>query len=525
MAAHGEPDELLTLAQAARLLGVSDRYLRRVATETAARRAEQAAAIAAGHSPPELPTTYLTASHDGEEKHWRVARGEVERFALERKVPAAVVGYDLTFSAPKSVSILWARADAAGQARILAAIDKAVAVGMDYIQEQAAWVGRGKDHRRAQGLVAADYVHATSRALDPQLHHHVVVANMAESPAGNVMALDGRPFYRPRQDGGLPGRRRAAPRAVARPWAWQWEQVERGLADVAGVSGAAITEMSRRSTEIDEYTAQLGLDSVAARQVATFATRAPKDHAVDPEALRPAWHRRLDAAGFDAAAAADCYGRQAAPLLVTEEDRATLFRTLGGARGVTETASTFDRRDVIQFVAEWSGDRLDATQIADLADEWLTTENVVTLDAATREGRTADVIRLADGRVVSSVAGDALYTTREVLRHRGPPVRHLRAGPPRRRRCRPRGHRGGRAGPAHPASTTSSWRWCAPSPARATGSSACSAPPAPARPPRWRRRCGPGRTPATSPSAPRCRAPTPRSWATAPASRPAPWPA
>jgi conjugative relaxase-like TrwC/TraI family protein len=413
-AAHGEPDELLTLAQAATQLGVSDRYLRRVAAETAARRSEQAAAIAAGQPPPELPTTYLTASHDGDGKHWRVARGEVERFALERKVPAAVVGYDLTFSAPKSVSILWARADAAGQAQILTAIDKAVAVGMDYIQEQAAWVGRGKHHRVAQGLVAADYVHATSRSLDPQLHHHVVVANMAESPAGNVMALDGRPFFAHAKTAGYLAAAELR-HELASTMGVEWEEVERGLADVAGVSEAAIAEMSKRSNEIDEYAEQVGLDSVAARQVATFATRAAKDHAVDPEALRPAWKRRLDEAGFDARAVAACYGRQAAPLLVTEDDRDKLFRRLGGERGVTEMASTFDRRDVLQFVAEWSGDRLDAAQIADLADEWIATEAVVTLHAANREGRTADVIRLADGRAVSSVAGEALYTTRQVL--------------------------------------------------------------------------------------------------------------
>jgi len=414
VAAHGEPDELLTLPQAATLLGVSDRYLRRVATETAARRAEQAAAIAAGQSPPELGTTYLTASHDGDGKHWRVTRGEVERFALERKVPAAVVGYDLTFSAPKSVSILWARADAAGRAQILAAIDKAVAVGMDYIQEQAAWVGRGRNHRRAQGLVAADYVHATSRALDPQLHHHVVVANMAESPAGNVTALDGRPFFAHAKTAGYLAAAELR-HELASTMGVEWEAVERGLADVAGVSESAIAEMSKRSNEIDSYTEAMALDSVAARQVATFATRAAKDHAVDPDALRPAWKRRLDEAGFDARAAAGCYGRQAAPLLVTEEDRDKLFRRLGGERGVTEMASTFDRRDVLQFVAEWSGDRLDAAQIADLADEWITTEAVVTLHAANREGRTADVIRLGDGRVVSAVAGEALYTTRQIL--------------------------------------------------------------------------------------------------------------
>ena len=151
------------------------------------------------------------------------------------------------------MSILWARADAAGQAKILAAIDKAVAVGMDYIGEQAAWVGRGKYHRRAQGLVAADYVHATSRALDPQVHHHVVVANMAESPAGNVMALDGRPFFAHAKTAGYLAAAELR-HELASTMGVAWEAVERGLADVAGVSEAAIAEMSKRSNEIDSYT-------------------------------------------------------------------------------------------------------------------------------------------------------------------------------------------------------------------------------------------------------------------------------
>jgi conjugative relaxase-like TrwC/TraI family protein len=414
VAPQGEPDELLTLAQAATLLGVTDRYLRKVVADTVAHRAAVAEAAAGGEPPPEPQSTYLIASRDDDGKHWRVSRAEVERFAIERKIPAAVVGYDLTFSVPKSVSILWARADAFGEAKILAAIDKAVAVGMGYIEEQAAWVGRGKNRRRAPGLVAADYVHATSRALDPQLHHHVVVANMAESPSGAVVALDGRPLYAHVKTAGYLAAAHLR-HELASTIGVEWDTVERGLADVAGVGSTAISEMSKRSEEINEYAEQLGLDSPAARQAANFATRAAKDHAVDPEALRPSWHRRLDAAGFDARAAAACYGRQAAPMLVTDEDRDKLFRRLGGERGVTEMASTFDRRDVLQFVAEWSGDRLDAAQIADLADEWLTTEAVVTVNDARREGRTADVIRLADGRVISSVAGEALYTTREIL--------------------------------------------------------------------------------------------------------------
>ncbi len=236
VAAHGDPDELLSLPKAGALLGVSDRYLRRLATETASHHAEQARAVAAGQSPPESPSTYLIASQEAGGSRWQVTRAEVERFALERKVPAAVVGYDLTFSAPKSVSILWARADTAGQAGIVAAIDKAVAVGMAYMQEQAAWVGRGNNRSRAPGLVAADYVHATSRALDPQLHHHVVVANMAERPDGAIRALDGRPLYAHAKTAGYLAAAELR-HELSSSMGVAWEDVERGLADVAGVGG------------------------------------------------------------------------------------------------------------------------------------------------------------------------------------------------------------------------------------------------------------------------------------------------
>ena len=285
---------------------------------------------------------------------------------------------------------------------------------MAYIEEHGAWVGRGSSRRPATGIVAAGYVHATSRALDPQLHWHVVVANMAESLTGAVLAVDGRALYAHAKTAGYLAAAQLR-HELASSLGVEWEPVERGLADVAGVGGAAISEMSKRSEEIDELTGVLGVDSLAARQAAAYATRAAKERAVDPEALRPAWHQRLDAVGFDARSAAACYGRQAAPLLVTADDRASLFATLAGGYGVTEMASTFDRRDVVQFVAQWAGDRLDAAGICDLADQWLTTDAVVTLDAGRREGRTADVIRLGDGRVVTAVGDEALYTTRQVL--------------------------------------------------------------------------------------------------------------
>ena len=164
-------------------------------TRPATLRAGQAKATAAGETPPDTPSTFLDASHDDGGKHWTVTRGEVERFAAEPQATgrgrrlrphllrAEVGQHPVGPGRP------------AQQAQIVAAIERAVAAGMAYLEEHAAWVGRGKSRRRAKGIVAAAYLHDTSRALDPQLHFHVVVANMAEGPDGKVRTLDGRPFY------------------------------------------------------------------------------------------------------------------------------------------------------------------------------------------------------------------------------------------------------------------------------------------------------------------------------------------
>jgi len=415
VARGGDLDELLTLPQAAGICGVSPRYLRRLVARTAEVRVEQARQLAAGEVPGVLPVAHLDAVQSGCNAHWKVSRAEVARFVAERKAPVAVVGYDLTFSVQKSVSVLWATADPARQAQILAAVDAAVAAGVAYLEDHAAYVrvtgaGDGVGRQKAGGIIAASYLHATSRALDPQLHRHVVVANMAQRADGAVRALDGRAFYAHARTAGHLADAELRTQ-LTRRLGVEWDAVERGVADVAGVPESAMAEMSRRAADIDAAAGSLGLATASGRQVAAYATRAPKAYAVDPEALRLDWHERLAGVGFDLADAASCYERQAAPALVTKEDRAELATHLGSARGITEMTSVFDRRDVIQAVSQWAGDRLGATEICDIADEWLTTEVVVSLDAGLRDGRSGDVIRRSDGRAVSAVADESLYTT------------------------------------------------------------------------------------------------------------------
>src|SRR5205823_452243 len=108
-------------------------------------------------------------------------------------------GYDLTFSAPKSVSLLYGLGSATVSAEVVAAHEAAVDAALGYLEREAAVVRRGTDgvHQlAARGLIAAAFRHRTSRAGDPQLHTHVLVANAAQGPDGRFGALDGRLLYR-----------------------------------------------------------------------------------------------------------------------------------------------------------------------------------------------------------------------------------------------------------------------------------------------------------------------------------------
>jgi len=103
-----------------------------------------------------------------------------------------VRGFDVTASAPKSVSVLWALGDEGVQRAVLDAHDTAV-------RELAGWIEAHADTRYriggevavvdAEGIVAAAFRQHTSRALDPQLHTHLVIANRVKSPDGRWLAL------------------------------------------------------------------------------------------------------------------------------------------------------------------------------------------------------------------------------------------------------------------------------------------------------------------------------------------------
>jgi hypothetical protein len=115
----------------------------------------------------------------------------------------AVAGFDLTFSVPKSVSVLWGVSDAATQERIAEAHHGAVADVIAFLEREVAATRAGysdSDGAVAQvsvaGVAAVAYDHFDSRAGDPQLHTHVVVSNKVQTVMdGRWRSLDGRPVF------------------------------------------------------------------------------------------------------------------------------------------------------------------------------------------------------------------------------------------------------------------------------------------------------------------------------------------
>ena len=124
------------------------------------------------------------------------ASGDELRRAL---ASGAVAGFDLTFRAPKSVSVLFGIADEAIVGKIRAAHQAAVGEALGYLEREACRARRGHGGEtvvEGRGFVAAAFEHRSSRAGDPLLHTHVVIANVTQGPDGRWTALDGRLLYR-----------------------------------------------------------------------------------------------------------------------------------------------------------------------------------------------------------------------------------------------------------------------------------------------------------------------------------------
>jgi conjugative relaxase-like TrwC/TraI family protein len=329
-----------------------------------------------------------------------------------RKVP----GFDHTFRAPKSVSLLWALGDRTTAAEVTAAHDAAVDAAIGYLQRAAGCTRRGAGGAETlpvDGFVAAAFRHRTSRANDPLLHTHVLVANLARTTDDGIWrTLDSRKLFAHAKTTGVLYQAHLR-YELTRRLGVAWQPVVNGVADIDGVDRQLIETFSRRRTQIIELMAARGESSAAAAQTATLATRQAKGERRSEAELREGWTHRARQAGVRP-------GWHEPLLEQTSWERpelAGLWHRLVVEEGLTETSSTFGRREVLQQLAGQLPAGAPVEHVEQAADAFLTHGSDLLVSLWPTRGQLAgvDVIRRADGRVVPAEVDERRYTTRGLL--------------------------------------------------------------------------------------------------------------
>ena len=314
--------------------------------------------------------------------------GERFHVARNRRVP----GWDLTFRAPKSVSVLWALGEPDVAVGVAAAHNAAVARAVRYMEDQACWTRTGRNgvHRvEADGFVAAGFRHRTSRDRDPLLHTHVLVANSVRAADGRWRTIDAKGLYDHARTGGFVYQVELR-HELTRRLGVAWGPVTNGLADIEGVDAGLMRMFSKRREWIEERMADWGVVSAKGAQVATLDTRQAKSERGESFGeQRGRWREEAITAGYYPVNL-EVVRSDHAPdhdLPAVDADASTAaFELLSSPSGLTRHDSTFDRRDVIQSLAAALPVGVTADLVEELADTYLDRSEIRSVGQLDRTG-------------------------------------------------------------------------------------------------------------------------------------------
>jgi conjugative relaxase-like TrwC/TraI family protein len=300
-----------------------------------------------------------------------------EPLGLRQVEGGPVPGFDLTFSAPKSVSLTWALGGHPVAAEVKAAHASAVEAGLAYLQREACWTRRGAGGQhflKGNGFLATGYVHRSSRAGDPQLHTHVLVAN-ATFAEGRWTRLYHPAIYHYAKTASYIYEAHLR-NELTQLLGVRWSEVKNGLAEIEGFDPDHLRAFSTRRQQILEAAGEGA--SARARQIATLETRQAKDTDLSTESLRDLWRKKAEEIGLT---------RESIRAALGQERQAPEGRVSVAEVEVALTAhrSHFDRREAIQAVADCLPAGAPEEEVAELADAYLARPEVVRI-ATTAKG-------------------------------------------------------------------------------------------------------------------------------------------
>ena len=342
----------------------------------------------------------------------------------------SVRGYDATFSAPKSVSVLFALGDPEARRQVVEAHERAVEAVLGWVETHAHTRMRRRGHIvcvDAEGIVVGVFRQHTSRKLDPQLHTHAVIANRVRAPDGRWLALDARTIKVDQRT--LSALYHAALRSeMTRRLGVRWESPEHGIAEIVDFETEILAEFSQRTTDLqrrlDEKLTrfQVDLDRYPTpserwrlEREAAVDSRPAKPHGTSAAEMRQEWQDRVRALGWDPdrtietvvgrqrgleginAATAARLAEHALDSLAERQSTwrpAELNRELAAATPTTTTADAAELTDFLQRLADHTA----TTRCVDVSRPF-------PADAALR----------SDGRPISESAMDRALTTEGIL--------------------------------------------------------------------------------------------------------------
>lgn len=267
-------------------------------------------------------------------------------------------GWDLTFSAPKSVSLVALVGD---DSRVVEAHNQAVTAALRYLEAttaQARIKQEGKSAIETTGnWIIARFTHDTSRELDPQLHTHAVVINATQRTDGEWRALSSKEIFWAKMVGGAIYRAELA-RALQR-LGYEIEVKNRdGRFEIQGFAAEQLRHFSQRREEIKAALDKLGASGAKASATLALYTRARKGP-IDRTEVYGDWKSRAEAQGIDFQ---QLISKRASP---KEPDAAKPANeaVAWAIAHLTERESVISRRDIVRNALEFGTGKTTLTEV------------------------------------------------------------------------------------------------------------------------------------------------------------------
>ncbi len=295
--------------------------------------------------------------------------------------------FDATFSAPKSVSLLWGLGRPGTADVVSRAHTEAVSVALSFLEDHAAVARqqtKGVRRRVATaGFAVAGFFHRTSREGDPQLHTHCLIANLVRRPDGSHVAFDANPLFDWAKAAGTVYQAELQ-RLLSQELRVAWGPDRNGTREMAGADRNVLRAFSKRTLAIEAELEACGAvyESPASRMraddAASLATRPAKDHSLTPSLLVERWRDEARQLGIDSDVALEAalVGRPGPRAIDPDEVTAAL---LDPETGLCAATARFTEAHVYAHVAALSGGRWTTAEITTMAGEFVASEHVVRL--------------------------------------------------------------------------------------------------------------------------------------------------